>query len=152
MAIPVYLFAGFLESGKTSFIASVLQDPGFTRDEHTLIVQCEEGMEEFEPAMLKKTHSVVECVEDEEEYNADTLRAFGEQELAGMLARLEEERFGLVLRAKGIVPCRDGGWLHFDYTPGEQDVRRGPADFTGRLCVIGSKLSETELSKLFDVA
>ena len=69
MAIPVYLFAGFLESGKTSFIASVLQDPGFTRDEHTLIVQCEEGMEEFEPAMLKKTHSVVECVEDEEEYN-----------------------------------------------------------------------------------
>ena len=60
MAIPVYLFAGFLESGKTSFIASVLQDPGFTLDEHTLIVQCEEGMEEFEPAMLKKTHSVVE--------------------------------------------------------------------------------------------
>ena len=43
MAIPVYMFAGFLESGKTSFIASVLQDPGFTRDENTLIVQCEEG-------------------------------------------------------------------------------------------------------------
>ena len=59
MAIPVYLFAGFLESGKTSFIASVLLDPGFTRDEHTLIIQCEEGMEEYEPAMLKKTHSVV---------------------------------------------------------------------------------------------
>ncbi|HIU16759.1 MAG TPA: GTP-binding protein [Candidatus Ventricola intestinavium] len=85
-------------------------------------------------------------------WGVETVRAFGEQELAGMLARLEEERFGLVLRAKGIVPCRDGGWLHFDYTPGEQDVRRGPADFTGRLCVIGSKLSETELSKLFDVA
>ena len=76
MAIPVYLFAGFLESGKTSFIASVLLDPGFTRDEHTLIVQCEEGMEEYEPAMLKKTHTVVECIEDEDEYNEETLRAF----------------------------------------------------------------------------
>ena len=76
MAIPVYLFAGFLESGKTSFIASVLADPGFTRDEHSLIIQCEEGMEEYEPALLKKTHSVVECIEDEDEYNEDTLRAF----------------------------------------------------------------------------
>ena len=70
MAIPVYMFAGFLESGKTSFIASVLQDPGFTRDESTLIIQCEEGETEYEPDMLKKTHSVVECIEDEDEYNA----------------------------------------------------------------------------------
>ena len=54
MAIPVYMFAGFLESGKTSFIASVLLDPGFTRDEKTLIIQCEEGMEEYEPDMLKR--------------------------------------------------------------------------------------------------
>ena len=69
-----------------------------------------------------------------------------------MLGQLEEERFGLVLRAKGIVPCQDGGWLHFDYTPGEQNVRKGPADFTGRLCVIGSKLSEKELAGLFGVA
>ena len=76
MAIPVYMFAGFLESGKTSFIASVLQDPGFTRDESTLIIQCEEGETEYEPDMLKKTHSVVECIEDEDEYNGDTLRAF----------------------------------------------------------------------------
>ena len=52
MAIPVYMFAGFLESGKTSFIASVLQDPGFTRDENTLIIQCEEGETEYEPDML----------------------------------------------------------------------------------------------------
>ena len=69
MAIPVYLFAGFLESGKTSFIAGILQDPSFTQNEHTLIVQCEEGIEEYEPAMLEKTHSVVECIEDEDEYN-----------------------------------------------------------------------------------
>ena len=76
MAIPVYLFAGFLESGKTSFIAGILQDPSFTQNEHTLIVQCEEGIEEYEPAMLEKTHSVVECIEDEDEYNETTLRAF----------------------------------------------------------------------------
>lgn len=76
MAIPVYLFAGFLESGKTSFIASVLADPGFTQDEHTLLVQCEEGVEEYDPKLLQKTHTAVECVEDEDEFDADTLRAF----------------------------------------------------------------------------
>ena len=76
MAIPVYMFAGFLESGKTSFIASVLQDPGFTQNEKTLVVQCEEGVEEYEAPMLKKTHTVVEAIEDEEEYNEETLRAF----------------------------------------------------------------------------
>lgn len=52
------------------------KDPGFTRDENTLIIQCEEGETEYEPDMLKKTHSVVECIEDEDEYNGDTLRAF----------------------------------------------------------------------------
>ena len=85
-------------------------------------------------------------------WGVETVRAFGEDELHAMLGQLEEERFGLVLRAKGIVPCQDGGWLHFDYTPGEQNVRKGPADFTGRLCVIGSKLSEKELAGLFGVA
>lgn len=76
MAIPVYVFAGFLESGKTSFIASILQDPGFTRDEHTLVIQCEQGMEEFEPAMLKETHTEVEYVEDEDEFDAELLYFF----------------------------------------------------------------------------
>ena len=76
MAIPVYLFAGFLESGKTSFIASVLGDPGFTRDEHTLLVQCEEGIEEIEPRLLTKSHTIVECIEDEDEFDAETLRGF----------------------------------------------------------------------------
>lgn len=73
--------------------------------------------------------------------------------------RLEEElrslsdavRFGTVLRAKGIVECEDGKWLHFDYVPGETDVREGAASYTGRLCVIGSKLDEEELKELFGV-
>ena len=64
----------------------------------------------------------------------------------------DEEHYGVVLRAKGIVPCTDGTWIHFDYVPGEQDVRRGPASFTGRLCVIGSKLVDEKLAKLFGVA
>ena len=76
MAIPVYLFAGFLESGKTTFITSVLQDPGFTQKESTLLVQCEEGMEEYAASMLKKTHAELECIEDEDEFNEETLRAF----------------------------------------------------------------------------
>lgn len=79
MSIPIYLFDGFLESGKTSFIASVLTDPNFTRDEKTLIVQCEEGIEEYEPSMLKKTHSVVECVEDEDEFDGSLLRDFAKR-------------------------------------------------------------------------
>ena len=69
-----------------------------------------------------------------------------------MLSSLSDAvRFGMVLRAKGIVPCADGGWLHFDYIPGECDVRTGSASYAGRLCVIGSKLDEDELKELFGV-
>ena len=82
----------------------------------------------------------------------ETVRKFDEAELSAMLSKLEDERFGVILRAKGIVPAADGGWIHFDYTPGEQNVRRGAADYTGRLCVIGSKLDTQALAQLFGVA
>lgn len=59
--------------------------------------------------------------------------------------------YGIVLRAKGIVPAQDGQWIHFDYTPGEMDIRHGSAEVTGRLCVIGSKLDEENLKTLFGV-
>ena len=62
---------------------------------------------------------------------------------------LDTARFGIVLRAKGIVPCADGGWIHFDFVPGEHNVRFGSADVMGRLCVIGSKLDEAAICKLF---
>ena len=84
-------------------------------------------------------------------WGVETVKAFGEQELADILTALDGEEYGIVLRAKGIVPCADGGWLHFDYTPGEQNIRKGAADFTGRLCVIGSKLKEDGLKTLFGV-
>lgn len=85
-------------------------------------------------------------------WGTETVRKFGEDELSAMLSQLDGGEYGLVLRAKGIVPCTDGGWIHFDYTPGEQNIRKGPADYTGRLCVIGSKLVDEKLAKLFGVA
>ena len=68
-----------------------------------------------------------------------------------MLAQLSEAvRFGTVLRAKGIV-AGEKGWLHFDYVPGEVDVREGAAAYTGRFCVIGAKIDGDELKELFGV-
>ena len=66
-----------------------------------------------------------------------------------MEAFSNEEKFGIVLRAKGIVEAEDGSWIHFDYVPGEPDVRSGAADVTGRLCVIGSKLNEEAVARAF---
>ena len=84
-------------------------------------------------------------------WGVETVRKFAQDELEGILAKLDGEGYGVVLRAKGIVPCEGGGWLHFDFTPGEADVRKGAADYTGRLCVIGSKLDEAALKALFGV-
>ncbi len=84
-------------------------------------------------------------------WGTQTVRRFGEAEMQEILSKLDGDAYGAVLRAKGIVPCADGGWIHFDYTPGETNVRKGPADVTGRLCVIGSKLDEDALKALFGV-
>lgn len=67
-----------------------------------------------------------------------------------MLAKLEdEETYGIILRAKGMLPEGDGTWNNFDYVPGESNVRKGVAEVTGKICVIGSKLQEENLKKLF---
>ena len=81
----------------------------------------------------------------------ETSHTFGKEELAAMLEALEDEReYGMVLRAKGIIPSSDGGeWIHFDYVPGEADIRRGSAGVTGRLCIIGAKINEDKLKTLF---
>ena len=84
-------------------------------------------------------------------WGVETVRAFTEDELSAILTKLDGEELGVILRAKGIVRAQDGGWIHFDYTPGEQNIRRGAADVTGRLCVIGSKLKEDGLRTLFGV-
>ena len=83
-------------------------------------------------------------------WGQETPHRYGEEELREILAKLsDDDECGIILRAKGIVPCTDGSWLHFDMVPEEYEVRRGEPDYTGRLCVIGSHLNEEELSKLF---
>ena len=85
-------------------------------------------------------------------WGEETTRKFTEAELREMLAQLDDsEKYGAVLRAKGIVAGTDGQWIHFDYVPGEANVRHGAADVTGRLCVIGSKLNEDAVRALFRV-
>ena len=84
-------------------------------------------------------------------WGVETARTFTAEKLESVLAALDTGKYGAVLRAKGIVPVGDGTWLHFDYVPEERQVRTGPADYTGRLCVIGGKLDEAGLKALFEV-
>ena len=83
----------------------------------------------------------------------ETAHTFTEEDLKAMLEALEDEHeYGMVLRAKGIVPASDGGeWLHFDYVPGEADIRRGSASIIGRLCVIGANIDKEKLKALFEL-
>ena len=83
-------------------------------------------------------------------WGAETVKPFSEDELERILTALDSGEYGAILRAKGIVAAADGGqWLHYDFVPEEHQIRRGPADYTGRLCVIGSGLKEDKLQELF---
>ena len=83
-------------------------------------------------------------------WGMETPRKFSESELREKLSELDnEEKYGTVLRAKGIVDSDDGEWIYFDYVPGEVDIRRGAAAVTGRFCVIGAKIKEDALKELF---
>ena len=83
-------------------------------------------------------------------WGMETPTAYSKAEIQHILDQLEkEEEYGIVLRAKGMVPGLEGGWVYFDYVPGESNVREGKPDVTGKFCVIGSKLKEENLKKLF---
>ena len=85
-------------------------------------------------------------------WGVETHKKFTAQEIKDILSALDnDESYGIVLRAKGIVASEDGSWLHFDHVPGEIDVRNGCAAVTGRLCVIGSKLKDDAIAALFGV-
>ncbi len=85
-------------------------------------------------------------------WGVETAKKFDADEIKQILeALVEEKTYGVVLRAKGIVTGKDGNWIHFDYVPGEGDVRCGSAAITGRLCVIGSHLNEHALAELFGI-
>lgn len=83
-------------------------------------------------------------------WGMQTPKAYSRDEVENILEELEEEgKYGFVLRAKGMVPGVDGGWIYFDYVPGESNVREGKPDVTGKFCVIGSELKEDALEQLF---
>ena len=82
-------------------------------------------------------------------WGEETVKPFTEPQLHQILTALDGGDYGQIVRAKGIVPAADGKWLHFDYVPEEHEVRFGPADYTGRLCVIGAHLDEHKLHELF---
>lgn len=86
-------------------------------------------------------------------WGIETLKKFEEESLENILKQLsEKDSFGTILRAKGIVESGDKTWIHFDLVPGEYEIRRGDADYTGRICVIGAKLDTEKIQKLFGLS
>ncbi len=82
----------------------------------------------------------------------ETTHKYSKEDIQKILEALEDkDKYGFVLRAKGIVESTDGSWIHFDYIPASPDVRCGGADVTGRLCVIGSEINKDEIKALFDI-
>ena len=85
-------------------------------------------------------------------WGRETTKQYTVEEIQEALKALDNAlEYGIILRAKGIVPAADGKWIHFDHVPGEIDVRYGPADVIGKLCVIGSKIDEAAIAELFGV-
>ena len=82
-------------------------------------------------------------------WGRETARKYTADQIAQILEEFDSGEYGIILRAKGIVAGEDGKWVHFDFVPGEHNVRFGSADVMGRLCVIGSKLDEAAICKLF---
>ncbi|MEE0946240.1 MAG: GTP-binding protein [Acutalibacteraceae bacterium] len=85
-------------------------------------------------------------------FGRETVKKFSKEQLEQILNTIDNDSsFGMILRAKGILPCTCGAWLHFDYVPGEINVRIGQAGVIGRLCVIGKDLDENKLTQLFSI-
>ena len=80
-----------------------------------------------------------------------TAKKFEKETVEEALHALDSGKYGMILRAKGILMGSDGSWIHFDYVPEEYNVRTGSADITGKLCVIGSKLDQHGIAALFGV-
>lgn len=79
----------------------------------------------------------------------ETAATYTMAEVEAILSELESEsEYGFVLRAKGMLPSQDGKWIYFDYVPGEQNVREGAPEYTGKICVIGSEMKEDAIKDL----
>ena len=82
-------------------------------------------------------------------WGMETPNVYSKEEIEKILTALDSGEYGVILRAKGMVPAQDGTWIYYDYVPEEQDVRTGKPEVTGKICVIGAKLNEDKLSELF---
>ncbi|MFT8350673.1 GTP-binding protein [Clostridium saccharoperbutylacetonicum] len=85
-------------------------------------------------------------------WGIETPKKYSKIELDEILKVLaESSEYGIILRAKGIIPCTEGGWINFDLVPGEYEIREGVSDYTGRLCVIGTNINKTKIQELFHI-
>ncbi len=100
------------------------------------------------------------CGHDHHDHDADevftswgteTAHKYTQDELTDALEELDLGMTGTVLRAKGIVPSENGKWLHFDYVPGESEIREGAPSYSGQICVIGANLDRVKLAELFRI-
>ena len=86
-------------------------------------------------------------------WGRETVKKYKKEEIETILETLSEsEDYGTILRAKGMLPAEDGTWIYFDMVPEETEIREGAPEYTGRLCVIGSKMNESKLEELFGLA
>ena len=118
-----------------------------------------EGAKDLEAELMEQVKAMHDEHEHHHHHHADeiftswgfeTPATYTTEEVEGFLKELDnEEKYGIVLRAKGMIPAADGTWIYFDYVPEESNVRAGKPDVTGKICVIGSKLKEAELENLF---
>ena len=82
-------------------------------------------------------------------WGVETPSVYSREDIESILTALDGGEYGVILRAKGMVPAPDGTWIYFDYVPEEHDIRTGAPQVTGKLCVIGSQLAEDKLAGLF---
>ena len=82
-------------------------------------------------------------------FGRETVKKYTKDEITEILTSFESEEFGIILRAKGMVEAKDGGWIFFDYVPGEPDVREGAPSIIGKICVIGSGINEDKIKDAF---
>ena len=139
------IISGFLGAGKTTLIKKLLGDA--LKGQQVVLIENEFGEIGIDGGDHHHHHHADEVFTS---WGQETVKTFTKEQIEGILKKLSEDTaYGMVLRAKGMVAGADGQWIYFDMVPEEYEVRDGAPEFTGRICVIGSKLAEDKLAELF---